>query len=67
MRPKNVELVDIEPETGARALPGCPTRRSEYFLMGTAPEQTCPDRKERRRRNREETERGFMKWLRRNF
>jgi hypothetical protein len=59
--------VEIEPATGARALPGCPTHQLEYFLAGTAPEQTCPDRLERRRRHREETERGFMKWLRRNF
>jgi penicillin-binding protein 1B len=67
VRPKNVESVDIEPESGARALPGCQTRQSEYFLTGTAPEQTCPDRGERRRRVREESERGFFKWLRRNF
>jgi penicillin-binding protein 1B len=67
MRPKEIEQVDIEPESGARALPGCPSRRPEYFLTGTAPERTCPDRSERRRRDREDSERGFMKWLRRQF
>jgi penicillin-binding protein 1B len=67
MRPKEIEKVDIEPVSGARALPGCPSRRPEYFLTGTAPENTCPDRLDRRRGEREATERGFMKWLRRQF
>lgn len=41
-RPGSVERVDIEPSTGARALAACRERRPEYFLEGTAPEQTCP-------------------------
>ena len=34
--------VEIDPVTGARALRGCRERRSEFFLEGTAPEETCP-------------------------
>ena len=67
VRPKEVEELEIEPATGALALPGCRDRRSEYFLAGTAPEQTCPGRSERRRRERDATEKGFLKWLRRQF
>lgn len=40
--PQGVQRVDIDPASGARALPGCPRRRDEYFLRGTVPEQTCP-------------------------
>jgi len=50
--PQGVERVAIDPATGARALKGCPRRRQEYFLAGTAPEDTCPSlgfaRQERR-------------------
>ena len=41
-RPGGVERIDIDPETGARALAGCRDRRTEYFLEGTKPEETCP-------------------------
>jgi len=41
-RPAGVERIDIDPATGARAFAGCPERRSEYFLAGTLPKQTCP-------------------------
>jgi len=40
--PQGVERIAIDPETGARALRGCPRRREEWFLDGTAPEATCP-------------------------
>jgi membrane carboxypeptidase/penicillin-binding protein len=40
--PQGVERIAIDPATGARALRGCPRRRDEYFLTGTAPEATCP-------------------------
>ncbi|NNL67999.1 MAG: PBP1A family penicillin-binding protein, partial [Myxococcales bacterium] len=40
--PKGVERVEIDPASGARALRGCPRRRTEYFLEGTAPRETCP-------------------------
>ncbi len=42
VRPGDVVELEIEPETGAIALAGCPTRRSEYFLRGTEPAETCP-------------------------
>jgi penicillin-binding protein 1B len=42
LRPPEVEVVDIDPATGALSLPGCPRRRSEYFLPGTVPTQVCP-------------------------
>jgi penicillin-binding protein 1B len=41
-RPGVVVQVDIDPTSGARALPGCRERRSEFFLEGTVPEETCP-------------------------
>jgi penicillin-binding protein 1B len=40
--PPEVETVAIDPVTGARALPGCPERRPEYFLPGTVPTEACP-------------------------
>jgi membrane carboxypeptidase/penicillin-binding protein len=43
-RPSSVERIEIEPSSGARALAGCPERRPEYFLEGTGPTQTCPER-----------------------
>ena len=43
-RPRGIEQVEIDPRSGARALFGCPERRGEFFLEGTAPEATCPDR-----------------------
>ncbi|MFP6640323.1 MAG: hypothetical protein VCC04_08770, partial [Myxococcota bacterium] len=42
-RPTSVEVVDVDPETGARALADCPRRQSELFIRGTAPERTCPE------------------------
>ncbi len=38
-----VERVAIDPESGARALNGCPARVPEYFLEGTVPKRTCPE------------------------
>ena len=43
-RPGGVERIEIEPQTGARALAGCPEKREEFFLEGTGPQQTCPSR-----------------------
>ena len=34
--------LEIDPVSGARAMWGCPERRSEFFLAGTAPKETCP-------------------------
>jgi penicillin-binding protein 1B len=42
IRPREVESVEIDPMTGERALWGCPRNRPEYFLIGTAPVETCP-------------------------
>ena len=42
-RPSSVEVVSIDPETGARALAGCPRQESEVFIRGTAPVRTCPE------------------------
>ena len=41
-KPAGVERIEIDPTTGARAMMGCPERRAEFFLSGTAPEETCP-------------------------
>ncbi len=69
--PAGVETVDIDPQSGAVALWGCPERRSEYFLAGTIPAQTCPAGGVARRRSegedRESVERGFLDWLRRHL
>jgi penicillin-binding protein 1B len=42
LRPPEVDEVEIEPESGALALAGCPARRVEYFVRGTEPVSTCP-------------------------
>jgi penicillin-binding protein 1B len=41
-RPAEVKVVDVDPDTGAQALFGCPRREPEYFLDGTEPMETCP-------------------------
>jgi penicillin-binding protein 1B len=41
-RPKDVQEFEIEPASGDLALSGCPDRRSEFFLDGTAPQRVCP-------------------------
>jgi penicillin-binding protein 1B len=43
-RPSGVEKIEIDPTSGARALSGCPEHRSEFFLEGTVPSETCPAR-----------------------
>ena len=40
--PQGVVRMEIDPDSGARALRRCPRRRTEYFLEGTEPEATCP-------------------------
>ena len=42
IRPREIESIEIDPMTGERALWGCPRSRPEYFLIGTAPVETCP-------------------------
>ncbi|MDP6978679.1 MAG: PBP1A family penicillin-binding protein [Myxococcota bacterium] len=61
--PRGIERFDIDPESGALALSGCPERKSEVFLSGTTPQEICDgkglrayagsDREERIRRARE--------------
>jgi penicillin-binding protein 1B len=60
-RPAEVQSIEIEPVSGALALAGCPVRRTEFFLEGTEPEQTCPEDPvlEPRRRGK----RGLMRWV----
>jgi penicillin-binding protein 1B len=41
-KPSGVEEIEIDPTSGARAFAGCPERRTEFFLTGTEPEETCP-------------------------
>jgi len=41
-RPAGVEEIEIDPTTGARAFAGCPQHRTEFFLVGTTPKQSCP-------------------------
>ncbi len=48
-RPAGIERIDVEPMTGARAMAGCRERRPEFFLEGTAPQETCPRWARRRR------------------
>jgi penicillin-binding protein 1B len=39
--PDGVTFVDIDPDTGKLAVPGCPRQFSEAFLAGTEPTQAC--------------------------
>lgn len=41
--PPDVIEVDVDPTSGALALEGCPSRRSERFILGTEPTRTCPE------------------------
>jgi penicillin-binding protein 1B len=40
-RPDDVASAEIDPETGLLATPACPTIRSELFVAGTEPSETC--------------------------
>jgi penicillin-binding protein 1B len=59
-RPAGIERAEIAP-SGAIALAGCPTHRTEYFLPGTLPTTFCPDGDGR---GGERIQRGFFDWLR---
>ncbi|MCP3983203.1 MAG: PBP1A family penicillin-binding protein [bacterium] len=72
--PGDVTRIDVDPQSGARALNGCPQREPEYFLRGTEPSRTCPewartqpddDRRRARRSQSPRTviERLFERWL----
>ncbi len=77
--PRNIEHLEIDPESGALAVSGCPRRQSEVFLAGTAPDQICDgrsrtlagregDREDRRRGPRSDRRRdkpgGLFGWIR---
>ncbi|MFT5442350.1 MAG: penicillin-binding protein 1B [Myxococcota bacterium] len=77
--PRSIERLEIDPESGALAVSGCPRRQSEIFLAGTAPNMICDGRgepsvvgRERRRyepnagdrRRRREPSGGVFGWLR---
>jgi hypothetical protein len=64
--PPGVERVEIDPATGAVALAGCPERRSEYFLAGTIPDLTCPERGTASA-DGGVTRREFFDWLRKHL
>jgi len=40
--PEGVVSVDIDPESGMRATPSCPSPRAEVFVAGTEPVGSCP-------------------------
>jgi penicillin-binding protein 1B len=44
LRPPSVRESEINPETGALAMAGCPVRATEYFLRGTEPTEICSAR-----------------------
>jgi penicillin-binding protein 1B len=41
LRPPSVSELQINPDTGALAMVGCPKRATEYFLRGTEPTEIC--------------------------
>lgn len=41
--PPGVHRIEIDPQSGAVALAGCPRSRPEFFLDGTEPRATCPE------------------------
>jgi membrane peptidoglycan carboxypeptidase len=41
-RPEGIATAEIDPESGALARSGCPTRVTEYYLPGTEPKDSCP-------------------------
>jgi penicillin-binding protein 1B len=61
--PSQVVRLDVDPHTGARALPGCPVRRSELFLAGTEPTATCPEERVAGRDGEPPAVRRFFDWL----
>ena len=61
-QPRGIVRVDVDPTSGALALPGCPARKPEVFLEGTQPVATCPASKEQTG-----SESGFRRTLRKWF
>jgi penicillin-binding protein 1B len=42
-KPDNIATAEIDPTTGLLATDGCPARRTEYFIEGTEPKETCKE------------------------
>jgi penicillin-binding protein 1B len=68
-RPASIQVVDIDPVSGARAVWGCPERRRELFLEGTVPIEVCPKGAVAGAGEGgfERTQRRFLDWLRRHM
>jgi penicillin-binding protein 1B len=69
-RPPSVQVADIDPVTGARAIWGCPERKSEVFLEGTLPTEVCPSGgafADSDEGGFERTQRQFFNWLRKHL
>ena len=69
--PAGIRRVEVEPESGALALRGCPDHRSEFFLAGTEPTFTCPSGRsasfpsgDDERSDGKSRRRGALDWLR---
>ena len=41
LQPPSIRELEIDPDTGALALAGCPRRQREFFLRGTEPTRRC--------------------------
>src|SRR5208283_2678380 len=39
--PSGISSASIDPETGELATPNCPSKRTEFFIAGTEPTETC--------------------------
>ena len=66
MPPKGVIGIPIDPETGKRATPNCPTNHVMYFEIGTEPTTYCKEHQapEKEGEKKEGKEKGiFQKWF----
>ena len=61
-QPSGISRLEIDPKSGARALRGCSSRKTEIFLQGTEPLETCPPSPAK-----DGSEGGFRRTLRRLF
>ncbi len=67
-QPPGLLEFDVDPESGALAMRGCPDRRPEIFLPGTEPLDACVGRNRIERRASRDDEskkrRGLLRWIR---
>jgi membrane carboxypeptidase/penicillin-binding protein len=68
-RPQSVQVVEINPTTGARAVTGCPERKKEFFLDTALPTEVCPPGAlaDSDDEGFERTQRQFFDWLRKHL